>query len=483
MLPKSVDTLRIDINSGQVRKSVAVCQSDSVQRTLNFLLVNNGNKFELIDVLFAEILIHKADDTEIDNGCVIDGDSIQYTLRSNDIAALGINKAQILLTFNDGETLTTPPFEIVVYSKVLDQNVQQSTNEYGAIAALLAQTNESANNAAISAQEAAGSSAIAENAAANAEEYKDAAAASAEKAEHESKKVNLQLGVESYNAFWGDKGQTAYEHSQTSGNPHGTTAEDIGATTEEYVNEIAADKANLDGGNTFINGHQEIDAKDLILQATNITSGQSIAENTWAENRLRLTDSQGNRTGYLQALQKTNGNVDVCLKADNGDLRLNGVALNNILGSIAGIENDSTASQTYNAGKYILRNGSLYKTIDTIASGAAFTDGVNIASTNIGDELTQINRNLSNKLLKVFIDEQQFSGGNNANQTVNISLPQGGTKMCACVPIFLINMSGGWYFNSRIVNFTQTNTTAQFTIYTYDGATYTYDLKYAVIYI
>ena len=145
MIPKSLDTLRIDINSGKVRKAVSICQQDTVQRTLNFLLVNSGNSVDLSNVLFAEILIHKADGAEADNGCVIDGDSIQYTLRTTDVSALGTNQAQLLLTFADGQTLTTPTFEINVYSKVLDQSVQKSQNEYIALTEQLVLVNEMSN--------------------------------------------------------------------------------------------------------------------------------------------------------------------------------------------------------------------------------------------------------------------------------------------------------------------------------------------------
>lgn len=157
MIPKSLDTLRIDINSGKVRKAISVCQQDTVQRTLNFLLVNSGNLVDISNVLFAEILIHKADGAEADNGCVIDGDSIQYTLRTTDVSALGTNQAQLLLTFADGQTLTTPTFEINVYSKVLDQSVQKSQNEYSALTEMLLLSTEQAKkaqNAANSAQAA-----------------------------------------------------------------------------------------------------------------------------------------------------------------------------------------------------------------------------------------------------------------------------------------------------------------------------------------
>lgn len=362
MLPKSIDTLRIDINSGKVRKSVAICQQDSVQRTLNFQLVDSGTALDMSNLLFAEILIHKADGYEADNGCVIDGDSVQYTLRSTDTSALGTNIAQLQLTFDDGQVITTPTFEIEVYSKVLDQRVQTSTNEYTALtqqlvqvtelknqtegfkdsaeisaqtasekveevvasaeaaaqSALAAQSSaeaaaqsveqaaiaasnaaESATNASTSASSASNSASSAAASATTASEIADgiaedcqgyvteaqtyaenalesfhaaedesinaqssagaaatsatnasasagaaansatsaassaqSASASADRAEEAAREASaggLELGETDRTAYRGDRGKAAYDHSQTTGNPHATTYSDVGA--------------------------------------------------------------------------------------------------------------------------------------------------------------------------------------------------------------------------------------------------------------
>lgn len=141
---KSPVFLRIDLNSGQVRKAVSVCKNDSFMRTLIISVVDSGAAFDLSTCVFAEILIKKADGFEADQGCVINGDTIEYTLTSNDVNALGTNLAQIMLTLTDGTVITSPPFEINVYSKILDQKVQKSQNEYGAITNQLALAKEQA---------------------------------------------------------------------------------------------------------------------------------------------------------------------------------------------------------------------------------------------------------------------------------------------------------------------------------------------------
>ncbi len=46
---------------------------------------------------------------------------------------------------------------------------------------------------------------------------------------------SLALGKTQSTAFRGDLGQTAYEHSQASGNPHGATAADIGARPDTWI--------------------------------------------------------------------------------------------------------------------------------------------------------------------------------------------------------------------------------------------------------
>lgn len=179
--PVAIDFIRIDINSGKVRKAVSALYKDST-RTLNITLADAGNSLDLSDVLFAEILITKTDGTETDSGCVIVGDTVQYTLTSNDLGALGSNTAQIMLTYSDGTVLTTPPFEINVYSKVLDQNVQKSTNDYTALAQQVALAKSYVESIGDAVEQSASSAASAAASAANASEFAISAAASASKA-------------------------------------------------------------------------------------------------------------------------------------------------------------------------------------------------------------------------------------------------------------------------------------------------------------
>lgn len=209
MLPKVVKNLRIDLNLGQVRKSIAINQNSSLAPTLNLYLVDAGSPVSLDDLLYAEIFIHKADNHEAINGCVIDGDSIQYTLHSTDVSAVGINEAQLQLTWKDGSVAVTPTFEIVVYQAVVDESVQTSMNEYTSLSQMLVQANDykdaaadSAENAADSATAAAASAEAAagsaEDAADSAEEAESYALAAGRDADRSATNASIALTAEAW---------------------------------------------------------------------------------------------------------------------------------------------------------------------------------------------------------------------------------------------------------------------------------------------
>lgn len=54
---------------------------------------------------------------------------------------------------------------------------------------------------------------------------------------------SLALGETSTTAYRGDRGKTAYDHSQTTGNPHGTTAADVGALSTANAGDHTTDFA------------------------------------------------------------------------------------------------------------------------------------------------------------------------------------------------------------------------------------------------
>ena len=73
------------------------------------------------------------------------------------------------------------------------------------------------------------------------------------------------------------------------------------------------------------------------------------------------------------------------------------------------IENEEVASRTYNPGEYIVRNGVYYRVTNTIAVGTSFVIGSNIDTTDVGNEITEINSNLSHNLFGTAIDISSYT--------------------------------------------------------------------------
>ena len=63
-------------------------------------------------------------------------------------------------------------------------------------------------------------------------------------------KTSLSLGEGSTDAYRGDRGKVAYDHSQSQGNPHNTTTSDISEGTNKYFTETRVGQTVLTGLNT-----------------------------------------------------------------------------------------------------------------------------------------------------------------------------------------------------------------------------------------
>lgn len=151
---KSTEFLQLNMNQGKVRKSICAFENDSVPRTIIFTISDNGMLMDLSDLLFAEIFIKKSNGYESDQACIINGNSVEYTLRSSDISPVGRHEAQLFLTFVDGTVLTTATFWIDVHKKLLNQSDQKCMNEYTSITQQLVLAEDRA-KAALGAKESA----------------------------------------------------------------------------------------------------------------------------------------------------------------------------------------------------------------------------------------------------------------------------------------------------------------------------------------
>ncbi|MBP5598315.1 MAG: BppU family phage baseplate upper protein [Pseudobutyrivibrio sp.] len=171
----STDFLRIDLTDGKTRKVISACQSDTIQRTLHFLVVNAGKPLDLTNLFYAEIIVKRTDGTYLDNACVIDGNDIQYTLKSTDVAVIGENEAHLLLSFKDGTVKETPTFYLNVFSTFYNPSAIQSQSEYTALVNKVLDAQEAANEALESKNAAEAAAVDAADSADEAGAYVDAA--------------------------------------------------------------------------------------------------------------------------------------------------------------------------------------------------------------------------------------------------------------------------------------------------------------------
>lgn len=176
------ENIRLELNKPRVKSSISVRQGDTATRAIHATLTNNGSVYELKGALVATITIDKPDGTQCYNNCVISGNEIQYTITSQSINVIGECLCQFQVTFEDGATVESPEFSMIVYTKNVNESAVMSQNEYSALTEQIVMACEYANNASASAMESATSAENAATSETNANEYMTAAATSAESA-------------------------------------------------------------------------------------------------------------------------------------------------------------------------------------------------------------------------------------------------------------------------------------------------------------
>lgn len=110
--------------------------------------------------------------------------------------------------------------------------------------------------------------------------------------------VTLQLGITSTSAYYGDKGKVAYDHSQTTGNPHGVTKTDVGLNN--VVNTDTTTTANITDSND----------RRFVTEAQKTLLGNTSGTNTGDETTQTIKTKLGNVSttvdGYLTYTQYNN---------------------------------------------------------------------------------------------------------------------------------------------------------------------------------
>ena len=399
-----IQNIRLDMNAPKIKSSLSVRLGDTCTRSIHVTMSNGGSVVSMENALVALIEIEKPDGNHCYNDCVISGNEIQYTITTQTVNVEGTCKCQISVTFEDGAMITSPIFDLVVYSQLVDQKEVKSQNEYTSLteqvvmanayannakasetAAGVSETNakasedaakesetnalSSANDASQSAQEALaskeaaavseGNALISENNAsaheqaaaqsalaaltsetaakksadaagvsesnakksetnalnsANAagtsesnakasETNADQRAADADTSAKEAKKYledlkasgQLTLGETHDTAYYGDKGQTAYSHSITTGNPHNTTYEEVGADKSGAANvALTSSKDYTDEKISEVN--TELDKRALTSELTIHTSDKVV--HITVEERTPWNESYQNAVAY-----------------------------------------------------------------------------------------------------------------------------------------------------------------------------------------
>ena len=82
-------------------------------------------------------------------------------------------------------------------------------------------------------------------------------------------------------------------------------------------------------------------------------------------------------------------NINKVALLNNG--KVVGAGRNKDNSNLAPIEATTTASRSYLVGDYLMLQGEFYKVISAIAIGDTLTVGTNIQSTNVGDEIDEVN--------------------------------------------------------------------------------------------
>lgn len=142
-----IQNIRLDMNAPKIKSSLSVRLGDTCTRSIHVTMSNGGSVVSMENALVALIEIEKPDGNHCYNDCVISGNEIQYTITTQTVNVEGTCKCQISVTFEDGAVITSPIFDLVVYSQLVDQNKVKSKNEYTSLTEQVVMANAYANNA------------------------------------------------------------------------------------------------------------------------------------------------------------------------------------------------------------------------------------------------------------------------------------------------------------------------------------------------
>lgn len=274
-----IQNIRLDMNAPKIKSSLSVRLGDTCTRSIHVTMSNGGCVVSMENALVALIEIEKPDGNHCYNDCVISGNEIQYTITTQTVNVEGTCKCQISVTFEDGAMITSPIFDLVVYSQLVDQNEVKSQNEYTSLTEQVVMANAYANNAKAS-ETAAGVSET------NAKASEDAAKESETNALSSANDASqsAQEALASKEAAAVSEGNALISENNASAHEQAAAQSALAALTSETAAKKSADAA----------GKSEANAKKSETNALNSANAAGVSEKNAKSSEKAAKESETN---------------------------------------------------------------------------------------------------------------------------------------------------------------------------------------------
>lgn len=137
--------ITLDIHKTVSPVSVRVKKGDTARKLL-IHLADNGYPYHISNDCYAVFTARKPDGKVVFNDCNIEECVIIYAFTEQTVAVAGLVDSEIILYGSNGKQLTSASFHIIVEDTIYDTETEiESTNEYNALAALIAEVQDMKN--------------------------------------------------------------------------------------------------------------------------------------------------------------------------------------------------------------------------------------------------------------------------------------------------------------------------------------------------
>lgn len=127
----------LDMADGYKKEPLQVKQHDTNSRWAKISLMAFGQPWKIPGESLCYISVRKADNTVVQNDCTIEEDGTVLAPISGQIATVaGIQQAELYFLAEDGD-IKSQTFPIQVLPAILDSNIAESSDEFGALQSAL----------------------------------------------------------------------------------------------------------------------------------------------------------------------------------------------------------------------------------------------------------------------------------------------------------------------------------------------------------